>query len=312
MTSTTDTTGHPDVTEISDLTDGLLGPSRSEEIRRHLAACKLCADVQASLEEIRGLLGTLPGPARMPDDVAQRIDAALAAESLLDAEALNTAGSAETSGSSEAAGASETSGATAHVSRETTPVSRETSAPAHDRPSGHARSSSTGPGRKERKRPGRRKIAVLGAVFGAAALGLGSVLVASLSGGGDGGTTASSTHSTAADTFSRTALERQVTALLSKNEGSRAPHSLGLDGDSEPPRVFTQPTVPACLQQGIGRQDTALATQTGVYQGRDVLLVVLPDPADTGKVTAYLVDTRCVQHPGARAKVLLQHTYARP
>ncbi|MFF8931129.1 hypothetical protein ACF1AO_28065 [Streptomyces longwoodensis] len=312
MTSTTDTTGHPDVTEISDLTDGLLGPSRSEEIRRHLAACELCADVQASLEEIRGLLGTLPGPARMPDDVAQRIDAALAAEALLDAEALNTAASAETSGSSEATGSSETSVPTAHVSRETTPVSRETSAPTPDRPSGHARSSSTGPGRKERKRPGRRKIAVLGAVFGAAALGLGSVLVASLSGGGDGGTTASSTHSTAADTFSRTALERQVTALLSKNEGSRAPHSLGLDGDSEPPRVFTQPTVPACVQQGIGRQDTALATQTGVYQGRDVLLVVLPDPADTGKVTAYLVDTRCVQHPGARAKVLLQHTYARP
>ncbi|MFJ4810942.1 anti-sigma factor family protein [Streptomyces longwoodensis] len=306
MTSTTDTTGHPDVTEISDLTDGLLGPSRSEEIRRHLAACELCADVQASLEEIRGLLGTLPGPARMPDDVAQRIDAALAAEALLDAEALDTAKSGEATGSSE------TSGATAHVSRETTSVSRETSVPAADRPSGHARSSSTGPGRKERKRPGRRKIAVLGAVFGAAALGLGSVLVASLSGGGDGGTTASSTHSTAADTFSRTTMERQVTALLSKNEGSRAPHSLGLDGDSEPPRVFTQPTVPACVQQGIGRQDTALATQTGVYQGRDVLLVVLPDPADTGKVTSYLVDTRCVQHPGARAKVLLQHTYARP
>ncbi|MEU3507507.1 hypothetical protein ABZ733_06215 [Streptomyces longwoodensis] len=306
MTATTDTTGHPDVTEISDLTDGLLGPSRSEEIRRHLAACELCADVQASLEEIRGLLGTLPGPARMPDDVAQRIDAALAAEALLDAEAPDTAAS------SEAAGSSEASGATAHVSRETTPVSRETSVTAPDRPSGHARSSSTGPGRKERKRTGRRTIAVLGAVFGAAALGLGSVLVASLSGGGDSGTTASSTHSTAADTFSRTALERQVTALLSKNEGSRAPHSLGLDGGSEPPRVFTQPTVPACVQQGIGRQDTALATQTGVYQGRDVLLVVLPDPADTGKVTAYLVDTRCVQHPGAQAKVLVQHTYARP
>jgi hypothetical protein len=290
VTSTTDTTGHPDVTEISDLTDGLLGPSRSEEIRRHLAACALCADVQASLEEIRGLLGTLPGPARMPNDVAQRIDA----------EALD------------AAQDSEASGATAHVSRETAPVSRETSVPAPDRPSGHARSSSTGPGRKERKHPGRRRIAVLGAVFGAAALGLGSVLVASLGGDEDGGTTASSSHSTAADTFSQTALERQVTALLSKSQGSRAPHSLGLDGDSEPPRVFTQPTVPACVQQGIGRQDTALATQTGVYQGRDVLLVVLPDPADTGKVTAYLVDTRCVQHPGAQPKVLLRHTYARP
>jgi anti-sigma factor RsiW len=300
VTSTTDTTGHPDVTEISDLTDGLLSPSRSEEIRRHLAACELCADVHASLEEIRGLLGTLPGPARMPDDVAQRIDAALAAEALLDAEALDPARS------------SEASGATADVSRETPTVSRETSVTAPDRPSGRARSSSTGPGRKERRRPGRRKIAVLGAVFGAAALGLGSVLVASLSGGGDSGTTASSTHATAADTFSRSALEHQVTALLSKSQGSRSPHTLGLDGESEPPRVFTQPTVPACVQRGIGREDAALATQTGVYEGRDVLLVVLPHTSDSGQVTAYLVDTRCVQHPGVRPKVLLERTYARP
>ncbi|GAA3226948.1 hypothetical protein GCM10020256_37830 [Streptomyces thermocoprophilus] len=85
MTSTTDTAGHPDVTEISDFAEGLLPPSRTADLRRHLDACDLCADVHSSLEEIRGLLGTLPGPPKMPDDVAQRIDAALAAEALLDA-----------------------------------------------------------------------------------------------------------------------------------------------------------------------------------------------------------------------------------
>ena len=68
MTSTTDTAEHPDVAEISDLTEGLLPPSRTADVRRHLDECELCADVHASLEEIRGLLGTLPGPPRMPDD----------------------------------------------------------------------------------------------------------------------------------------------------------------------------------------------------------------------------------------------------
>lgn len=86
MTSMTDANGdagHPDVAEISDLAEGLLGPARSGEVRSHLDACALCADVRSSLDEIRGLLGTLPGPSRMPADVAGRIDAALAAEALL-------------------------------------------------------------------------------------------------------------------------------------------------------------------------------------------------------------------------------------
>jgi anti-sigma factor RsiW len=85
VTSTTDTAGHPDIDELSDLTEGLLPPSRAADVRRHLDGCALCADVHASLSEIRGLLGTLPGPSHMPDDVATRIDAALAAEALLDA-----------------------------------------------------------------------------------------------------------------------------------------------------------------------------------------------------------------------------------
>lgn len=169
MTSTKDTTGHPDVAEISDLTEGLLAPSRSADVRRHLDACELCADVHASLEEIRGLLGTLPGPPRMPDDVAHRIDAALAAEALLNA---TTPENADTSPSTDAV----------TTDTDAPPVSRETTTAA-DRPAGRAHAA-TGPGRKDRKRGGRRRIAVLGTVLTVAALGLGSVLVSSLTDGG--------------------------------------------------------------------------------------------------------------------------------
>ncbi|NUP39526.1 MAG: hypothetical protein HOY76_21565, partial [Streptomyces sp.] len=77
MTSSTDTDEHPEVTEISALAEGLLPPDRTADVRGHLAACELCADVQASLDEIRSLLGTLPGPVQMPADIAGRIDAAL-------------------------------------------------------------------------------------------------------------------------------------------------------------------------------------------------------------------------------------------
>jgi hypothetical protein len=70
VTSTADQNAHPEVTEISDLTEGLLNPERGAAVRAHIAGCSLCADVQGSLEEIRNLLGTLPGPQRMPADIA--------------------------------------------------------------------------------------------------------------------------------------------------------------------------------------------------------------------------------------------------
>lgn len=108
MTSPTGMNEHPEVVEISDFTEGILPPQRSASVRGHLDDCPLCADVRASLDEIRGLLGTLPGPPRMPTDIAHRIDAALAAEVLLASTAPDV--SRETSPATTA-----------------TPVSRETS-----------------------------------------------------------------------------------------------------------------------------------------------------------------------------------------
>ncbi|MFE1032220.1 anti-sigma factor family protein [Streptomyces sp. NPDC058807] len=281
-------TGHPDVAEISDLAEGLLPPSRNTDVQRHLETCELCTDVYTSLEEIQGLLGTLPGPERMPDDVAARIDGALAAEAPLSATATDDGAR----------------------------VSRETPAPTN-RPAGNARTSSTGPGRKERRRGGRRRIAVLGAVAAAATLGLGSVVVSSLTGGDPADDTAHGGQTALADTFSEGKLKEQVAGLIADEQDTRnaprTPRSFGMESETGAENhVFKQPTVPECVQRGIGRGDAALATKEGVYKGKEALLVVLPDAANDSRVTAYIVESACVGQPSvSKAKVLLKHSYAR-
>ncbi|WP_053133930.1 anti-sigma factor family protein [Streptomyces ambofaciens] len=292
--------GHPDVAEISDLAEGLLPPSRTTDLRRHLDTCELCADIYASLEEIQGLLGTLPGPSRMPDDVARRIDAALAAEALLSASAPERSEGASSAAPPEHAGEDDDS---ARVSRET-PASAS-------RPAGNVRPSSTGPGRKQHRRGGRRRIAALGAVAAAAAIGLGSVIVSSMTGENPSDSTA------LADTFSEGKLKAEVTSLIADGQGTqsgpRTPRSFGMESETgDGNRVFKQPTVPECVQKGIGRDDAALATKEGVYKGREALLVVLPDASNDSRVTAYIVESGCVDQPAvSKAQVLLTHSYAR-
>lgn len=304
MTSTTDMAGHPDVAEISDLAEGLLPPARTTDLRRHLDECELCADVYASLEEIRGLLGTLPGPPRMPADVAGRIDAALAAEALLNATGPEAAESPEPV-SAPRSSSEDDSGA--HVSR-------ETSTPA-DRPVGRPRSSTTGPGRKGRTRIGRRRIAVLGTVFTVAALGLGSVLLSSLGDNKPPHDTAGERQTTATDTFSEGKLQKQVTGLLAENKtkggDSRTPFGAATAPGTNQPKVFREAVVPGCVRDGIGRDDAALATENGTYQGKKAMLVLLPDASDATRVTAYIVDATCVDHAASTAagEVLLERTY---
>jgi len=304
VTSTTDRAEHPDVAEISDLTEGLLPTDRSADVRRHLDECPLCADVQASLEEIRDLLGTVPGPTRMPVEVASRIDAALAAESLPWATAPESEAVGEPAGFSPASSDDEH----AHVSRETSPL--------QDRPSGHPRPSTSGPGRKGRVRGGRRRAVVLGTVFTVAALGLGSVVLSSMD---DGTGPDEDTRTTASDTFSETELKKQVDDLLARSQGdvkgSAPERTFGSQSDpgDVSPKVLKGPTVPKCVSDGIGRNDLALATETGIFRGKDAMLVVLPDVSDATRVTAYIVEATCVKNPSVAdtAKVLLTHSYPR-
>ncbi|MEW2300116.1 zf-HC2 domain-containing protein [Streptomyces sp. NPDC006655] len=295
MTSTTDATGHPDVSEISDLTEGLLPPARTAEVRQHLDGCELCADVHASLDEIRGLLGTVPGPVAMPADVASRIDAALAAEALL-----------------------QTAPPEAHVSRETS-----TLASPGGRPAGRP-SASTGPGRRNHgsDRGRRRRTLALGAVLTAAVLGAGSFFLLSLGGNDKGPVTAQGKPTNSAVGFTKSTLQTEVNGLLGTKatlRGSKRPE-VGIQGDSTPsgssaapysPFIQPLPSVPSCVREGISQSGDLLAAKEGTYEGKRVYLVVLPDASDSSRVTAFVVDADCssATSPG---KVLLTESLARP
>ncbi|MFF5358010.1 hypothetical protein ACFY4I_01195 [Streptomyces scabiei] len=302
MTSTTDTAGHPDVAEISDLSEGLLPASRTTHLRQHLDECSLCADVYDSLEEIRGLLGTLPGPPRMPDDVAGRIDAALAAEALLNAGAQGQETTAEPASIGVPRATREED--TAHVSRETSS--------AVDRPAGRPRAS-TGPGRTGKRRP-KRRTTVIGAVFAIAALGFGAVLVQS---GGESDGPGPETAPAASTTFSGVKLETRVQALLGENSNGtkRSPSKESFGTATSPDKsrnTVLKAEVPGCIAKGIGDVTGVIATEPGTYRGDDAYLVLLPDRSDDSRVTAYVVDASCVDKATEPAgDVLLKQSYPR-
>ncbi|MFE2054680.1 anti-sigma factor family protein [Streptomyces sp. NPDC059446] len=308
MTSTADTAQHPDVSEISDLTEGLLPPSREVVLRRHIDSCDDCADIHSSLEEVRSLLGTaLPLHEQMPDDVAERIDAALAAE----------ATSADTPPDS-----------AMHVSRETyDPLSESAAAP---RPAGRPRGA-TGPGRGPSRR--RRRTVILGTAFGAAAVGMSVFLLQAIqpsqdSAGSMADRGVSAAEKSGAD-FLESTLEGHVHVLLRGSTAPEAPDSdpgePSLDTKSSPgetspdaasPRTpLRAPVVdvPPCIQEGTGRDTPALAAEEGRYKGTAAFLVVLPDATDSSRVQAYVVDAACVDStPTTRGQLLLTQSYARP
>ncbi|MGW6390545.1 hypothetical protein ACWFR1_08545 [Streptomyces sp. NPDC055103] len=314
MSSTTgkaDTTQHPDVSEISDLTEGILSPSRSAAVRRHLDGCPLCADVRTSLEEIRGLLGTLPGPPRMPAEIAGRIDAALAAEALLQATAPENG--------------SPVSRETSRPRTEPLPAGAPSSAtePVRSRPAGRPRAA-TGPGRPER--PRRRRIALLstvGAAFGVVVLGTSLYLSQSGLPNADSAADtrkASTAAGTAQIAFSGAPVEERVHALLGGDSTmARTPQGVGPESmsaeDAATPQRNRDGAVPGCVLAGTGRTDAVLAHERGEYQGMPAYLLVLTDPADSTRVRAFVLDASCADRPTSTespaADLLLSETYPR-
>ncbi|MEU5718819.1 hypothetical protein AB0G71_24220 [Streptomyces sp. NPDC020403] len=301
MTSTADTAQHPDVSEISDLTEGLLSPSRSEALRRHIDACGPCGEVHDALEEVRSLLGTVPAEEHMPDDVAERIDAALAAETLADP-----------------------ADASHHVSRETPEQSPEGTA--SGRPQGHPRGA-TGPGRHTARR--RRRTVVLGTALGAAVVGMSVFMLQSVHQSPESaGMKADQGLSAASDEkrreFTEGTLEGDVHALLSDTDTSGTPDEPSMDTKSSPrnltpeassprtPLLTPAVDVPLCIQQGTGREAPALAVEEGSYEGTAAFLVVLPHTTDPSRVQAYVVDAACVDSGTVgKGRLLLAHSYAR-
>ncbi|MFJ3697838.1 hypothetical protein ACIPW9_27630 [Streptomyces sp. NPDC090052] len=298
MTSTADTSQHPDVSEIADLAEGLLAPSRAVEMQQHIDACSLCSDVRGSLQEIQELLATAPGPVLMPADIAERMDVALAAESLLEATPREGA---------------------AHVSRETSLPPRSAEPVHGKRPSGRPRAT-TGPGRSRTARR-RRHVAALSAVLGAAVIGIGVFFLQSSPTASSGDTSAAGKTSKRAGTpvFIDAALQDQVHSLLASDttastvspQEKKAP---SVHMDSGPTTLKNGPdvAVPPCVEKGIGREEGPIAAQKGIYKGSDAFLVVLPHPTDSTRVQVYVVDAACVHAtPSTRGKVLLTHVYPR-
>ncbi|MEU1623992.1 hypothetical protein ABZ746_01305 [Streptomyces sp. NPDC020096] len=295
MTSTASTDEHPEVAEISAFTEGILPPERTAALRGHLADCVVCTDVRDSLDEIRNLLGNLPGPPRMPADVAERIDAALAAEALINATAPDSAPAAAPTPTRTSATAAKT-----HVSRET--------APSAHRPAGRA-PASAGPGRtRPRRRWGRTLLATASA---AAVLALGGLFVSSLGSSHSGG---SGGHATAGaeqpGAFSGTALPAKVHELLNYGGTAASPKSGG-HAEETPFASHAAPT-PSCVLKGTGRTGTPLAFSQGTYEGHAAYLVVLPHPSDSARVDAFVVDASCVTTgSSAPGHLLTQQTYSR-
>ncbi|MEU8773130.1 zf-HC2 domain-containing protein [Streptomyces sp. NPDC048606] len=322
MTPTTGKTGtirHPEVSEISDLTEGVLSPSRTAEVRRHLGGCALCADVRDSLEEIRSLLGTLPGPPRMPSSVAGRIDAALAAEALLESNSSRATAEAEAEAAALAGAGSGGGGDGSDVSRETStgPVHRATPG----RPSGHP-SGPNGPGRRR----ARRRIAVIAGLAGAGVCAFAVFLFNASGGPAPSDTSARATASQAptegsdrsseAGGYTAQGLGGQVRQLLAAGSGTNK--TMGLD--SAPPGVAPSDRqaspetagAPSCVRAATGRTETPLATELGSYRGTAAYLLVLPHAGDAALVDAYLVDASCADDPAKTpGGPLLTGTYPR-
>ncbi|MBM9505958.1 hypothetical protein [Actinacidiphila acididurans] len=341
MTSPGGTDPHPEVAEISALSEGLLPVDRSTEVNEHLDDCELCSDVLVSLMEIRGLLGTLPGPPPMPEDIAGRIDAALAAEALLSATDVDVPRGTTTQESAEsdvprgtepwavprgteksADGETEQSAAQSDVPRETsTPVPRETSTRPdrsgsdRTRPGGRPETP-TGPGRTSLgSHPiGRRRLTwhrgLLAAASALAVLLVGGlVLYGVTSAGGGSNLDSSSGQSRAAGSKGSDQVGERVRALLSE-PGKKADTPMltgqGTHTDAAPGGL---PAVPSCVLKATHRTELPLASDHESFQGTDSYLVVLPHPGDAHEVDAFVVTADCTTAgPGA---VLFRHTYPR-
>jgi hypothetical protein len=72
-------TGHPESDVLAEFQAGLVTGRRRASIASHLATCDLCAGLSDQLDQISPLLAAAPLLV-MPDDVARRLDLALAAE----------------------------------------------------------------------------------------------------------------------------------------------------------------------------------------------------------------------------------------
>ncbi|WP_405012322.1 hypothetical protein [Kitasatospora sp. NBC_01539] len=298
---------HPDIDAIADLAEGLTDPAAEPALRAHLAACASCADTLAALSDVQDLLGAVDTPP-MPDDVARRIDTALAAARTPAAPAPEPT----------EAGRTAVDGHGRHAVPTTSgpgSASGPASGPA-------ARPGPGGPGRRGR---GRRR-AVLAAVAGVA-LGLGALLVPLTARTTDGGSTADSAARPAAgaqkpDTkagtdFDEATLADRIGQLVRSAtsspaaagpDASTAPGAPGLQAPEGTPPGGSATAAPPCAAALTGREPGALVTAApGSYHASPVTALVYAVPGQDASLDVYLITPDCAA-PG----ILLHRTVPAP
>jgi len=305
-----DSSGHPDVEAISEYVEDLLPPEAAAELAAHLSGCPDCLETRDALDEIRCLLGETETP-RLPSDIADRIDAALAAE-------------ARTGTAAPAADAAEPAAHSGSSSSSGRPLSGASTAPPRS-------TGATGPAGR---RPGRGAAArrLRRAALGIAALAvvgfLGSVVLhpgtntnsaSSSSAVGQGGVSLPVVGAATPQTFTAAGFTAQIQGLLQPATGdSKHPLSMGTGetpaGTDSASAGIEQLAVPGCVLGAVARTgQQPLTAALGSYHGDPVYALVYPDTKDPAhSVDAYLVDRSCSAPSGSSSPVLLQQTVPRP
>jgi hypothetical protein len=88
---------HLSLDELAELDEGLLSQEREDAARAHLAGCSQCQDHAAAIDAVRVRLSELP-TAAMPEDVAARLERALAAEPALTGDGSETTKATDATG----------------------------------------------------------------------------------------------------------------------------------------------------------------------------------------------------------------------
>ncbi|SEK71942.1 hypothetical protein [Streptacidiphilus jiangxiensis] len=299
---------HPEIELLAEHAEELLPPEQSAELAAHLDSCPECAETYAALAELTSLLGDEPTPGPMPDDVAARIDAALAAERE------NPTGS-DAGGDAEA----EEPAGGGQGDADRPPASRR---PAGDRPADNR------PRTRSRRSARVRRVLVTLALFAA----VGGIGIA-VSRGGDLDSGASNSSaiggasvplvspnaaSASAYDFTQANLSSEIQRLARDDarfksataQGAATPsgspsgpgeHAAPNTGAqtvtgeaSASPSGPVQPTAPSCVLAATKRTDQPAVQGIGRYLGVEVFALLYPDATDPEhRWDVYLVQDSC-------------------
>lgn len=277
---------HPDPAEIAALDEDLLSEPEAEALRDHLAGCASCAEIHADLLALRQELRALPAPP-IPEDVAARIDAALAAEA-------------------------------AAVSRETeqpAPTLMPVTRPRWPRMALAAVGAIVAVGLgailtqpfigQSTQQDGAANAEDADEDTAALATEpLEDQVRELLAETEDAPGTLSTMEGTEGDLAEPS--PESATGGEEPSEGGAEEES----GAATPQEAEPVTDVPSCVEDAIGRQEAPLAAEEEDYGGVDAYLVLFRHTADPERVDAYVVDADCVSAtPPASGEILVQQSY---